>query len=358
MIVLNSGYELWNSLVDQAGLDLKRYDSEIETNLRQYLSFPENGDIASLINDHKISPEVLLAGFFTTLQPFTEMFSDILKLIVEIGLREGKDNLLIHFDFDQAETQFKFDLENFRRQFEIFSKGTRSILIEHWSYSRLWDLAKQFDYDDTVTPAVKSWVSKYDAGFWDESDVAPPQSGDNDLDEKLSHVWLIRNALISGAKAVGSTLDDLRNFDKSSSNLNEIIISDGRVNLTNEVIAFLRYIHSDHWARSITTRTYAKANQARQDSDYAKQLSEKLKTVLYNPPPEKREIEDVIRNLEDLLQLPIWKYRYELYSIWILTQIVEAFGGVSQFDFLLEDDIFHIPFAAKRLVLSQGLIDG
>lgn len=345
---------MWTSLVNQAGLDIKRYDSGIETRLRQYLQFPDEANLTVLLKNNDVSPEALLAGFFYALQPFTEMYSDILKLIEAIGLQAGKENLLVQFDFDEGKTQFKLDLDNFRTQFEQWRRALRSIVIEHWNYDRIWLLARTLGYQEQISQPVYEWAETYDAGFWAENDLDSPVTGNEILDNYLRHAWSVRQVLINAAKQVSPRWEDLRRIDSLNSR-EGLTIVDGKIEQTDDVLGFVRMVHSDHWAKTVTISAYAQAQKARNDFSYGQELANKLKEVLENPLPEKREIEDMILEIEKLLQLPIWKHRYELYSIWVLTQIIDALGGAARFTFFLEEDVFHIPFSAKRLAALEDV---
>jgi hypothetical protein len=140
---ITTGHALWSNLVKRAGLDQSRYDSSVAEDFRGHLRLDETDKISSQIKRKNIGPEAVLAGFFRVLQPFTQIYNDILRLIENIGLSEGKDNLLIQFDFGLGK-EFKLDLESFRKQIERWRNAVRSISVERWNSDRLWDLWRAF----------------------------------------------------------------------------------------------------------------------------------------------------------------------------------------------------------------------
>lgn len=354
MTRIRTGCGLWSQLVDRAGLDLRRYDVAVASELRSALSLPLTGRLTDRIREHKVGTEALLAGFLTALQPFTQMYSDILNLIEAIGLAEGKENLLVEFDFETAARNFKLDLENFRKQVARWQNSVRPMSFDRWNTDRLWRLVNalgDFDRDYRNDPRIRDWVARYEAGYWPENELKAPTTGEDELGELLRRVWAVRNALIEGARLAGPRRADLNKYHFGATT--ELIISDEGVQSSDEAFDILRVVHSDLWAEAVTLAAYARADEARADASTKYKLIERLRKVLDNPPAERRDVESTIREIEDLLSLPIWKQRYELYSIWVLTRIVDALGGAAKFRFTLDGDVFHVPFAPRRLAVLE-----
>lgn len=355
MVRVRTGYGLWSQLVNRAGLDLRRYDATVATDLRRRLSLPLTGKLTTRIKDHKVGPEALLGAFFDALQPFTRMYSEILELIETIGFAEGKENLLVQFDFGLAEREFKLDLENFRKQVERWRKSIRPMTIDRWNTNRVWALVNTLGgtkWEYRHDPRIHEWAVPYDEGYWPEHDLEAPATENAELNDLLQRVWSVRSAMIEGARQVGSRRDALNSYDFERA---ELAIIDGQIGKTNEAIGTLRWLHSDHWAMSVTTGAYALADEVRANASFVGEQVKRLRDVLDNPPAERRDVEATISEIEELLSLPIWKHRYELYSIWVLTRIVDALGGAAKFRFMLEGGVFHIPFAAKRIAVMEGM---
>jgi hypothetical protein len=136
---------------------------------------------------------------------------------------------------------------------------------------------------------------------------------------------------------------------------NEVELVDWRLELNDKSIGFLARLHSDHWTVSLAAKAYKRAIEARTNPALVDRLTTDLGRVLNDPPPKQRDLETTVVEIEHLLSLPVWKLRHELYSIWVLTQMVEALGGIENFDFMLEGELFHIPFSAKLLAILKNV---
>jgi hypothetical protein len=355
MTPIRTGSELWSQLTERAGLDLRRYDSAVELAFRETLRLPQKGNVVGHLEAQKVPPEPVLGAFFGAIQPFVYMFKGILELVEEAGKTEGKENLLVEFDFEEGK-KLKLDLDSFRQQVEHFRRVIRPIAVERWDYDRFWALFRALgehvnlrDYPDE---RVKDWAEQYFAGTWPENDLEPPRFDNSALDECISRVWKVRHATIVAARLISSQREGLRGAQGS---LNELEIADGLIEEADGVAAFLSHLHSDHWTVSIASKAYMRAIQAKDDPSVVNQLTESLSRVLNDPPPVRRDAEVVITEIEELLSLPIWNRRHELYSIWVLTQIIDALGGAHKFQFKLEGDVFHVPFSAKLLAILLSM---
>lgn len=353
MRLIRTGHGLWSQLVKRAGLDLRRYDKDVATDFRRNLKLAEKGSIVERLRERKIRPEPVLGGFFHSIQPFTQMFRDILHIVERAGKSEGKENLLVEFDFAEG-GKLKLDLENFRQQVERFNTVIRPLITERWNTSRLWSLAQALgDYvRQSHDAGVRSWAEEYHGGHWPDEDIEPPQFDDPEMNELIGRIWQLRRATIEAARDFSPNPADLSQIRGRTSE--DLTIENGVPALSEGSMQTIAYLHSDHWAVSIAAQAYARAAEARTDPLLTERIKQRLRATLDDPPPERRDIEEAIQEIEELLNLPIWKHRYELYSVWVLTQIIRALGGPTRFKFELEGSAFHIPFSPKLLATLQS----
>jgi hypothetical protein len=68
------------------------------------------------------------------------------------------------------------------------------------------------------------------------------------------------------------------------------------------------------------------------------------------------ERDEIVRQLTDILNLPIWKKRHAVYAVWIGSQIWRALGQDWQFRFHLDNDLLSFAFSGVHLatLLSPG----
>ena len=355
---IKTGSGLWRQLTKRAGLNVRTYDAGVEVSFRNRLDLPDTGSVTTHLTQRKIRPEPVMGGFLNSIQPFSFIFKDILALVEDVGRKAGEDNLLIEFDFEEGK-KFNVDLDNFREQVEHVNRAIRPITIDRWTYERFWDLWRAFGEPapQDANDNVNRWAQEYLAGRWPTYDLDPPQFEDAVLNEYVARAWRVRRAMIDAARQVGPRLSDLRNrADSLREPLpNEIELLDEQVGMDHGVIGFLAQVHSDRWTVLVAAKAYQRAIDVRANPTFAAHLTTELGKVLNNPPAQQRDLETAISEFEDLLSLPVWKLRHELYSIWILTQMIEALGGIENFDFMLEGEIFHIPFSAKLLAILKDV---
>lgn len=348
-IPVATGEELWINLVKNAGLKLRSYDKDIEEKLRFALGLKSRPSLRTLLERHSVPTERLLAEFFALARPFTQMYEDILRLMEEIGRSRGKRNLDIEFDFDEAKKKFKLDLDAFRKQVETFKEITRPVTLEEWSYDDAWGLRGALFDNNYVPDSVKDWIATYMAGQWPTEEIELPSSNDAELDSLLNRVWAFRKVVLDSAKSFGLMREDLKGSERRY--LRKFALIDGKLAGDRaDLRELLALVDSDHWFRMITVQSYATAYISRTDPPHRSKLKKDLGAFLAKIPHQITEVEDRSSDVLQFLRLPIWKQRYELYSVWVLTQMVNALGGPRKFDFMLDDKgVFHVPFAARRL---------
>jgi hypothetical protein len=350
MGLIRTGHGLWSQLVERAALDLRRYDKDVATDFRKNLKLPENGSIIERLKELKVRPEPVLGGFFKSVQPFTHMFRDILSLVECAGKSVGKENLRVQFDFEEGK-KLELDLESFREQVEQFSSGVRPLSVERWSLNRLWNLCYALGkHVEPPDAGVRRWSEEYGGGRWPARDLDPPRFGDADLDELVERAWQVRRAAIEAARDFSPNPSDLRPL--TSEQREDLIIEGGLPSASRGGMSTVASLHSDQWSVSFASRAYARAAESRSDPALVERLRQNLRAVLNDPPPELRDFKVAVRDVEEILRLPIWQRRYDLYSVWVLTQIVAALGGPTNFKFELEGDAFHIPFAPTLLATA------
>lgn len=355
MGIIRTGHGLWSELVNRAALDLRRYDRHVGLDFRKHLKLPDGGSIAERLKEQGVRPEPVLGGFFNSLQPFTRMFRDILDMVEWAGKREGKENLVVEFDFE-AGKEFKLDLKNFREQVERLSMAIRPLVIDRWNSNRLGSLAGALgDYvGEPRDVGVERWSEEYRGGRWPKNDLAPPRFDDPELAELMGRAWQVRRATIEAAREFSPNPADLSRITDFTAG--DVVLENGVVARSHGALQTLAYLHGDHWAEGIAVKAYARAREVASDPSLADHLKGELRAVLDDPPPVRRDAKQAVREIEELLKLPVWQRRYDLYSVWVLTRIVEAMGGPARFRFELQGDAFHIPFKATLLATAQDLV--
>lgn len=321
---LGSASDVWRALEKEGGLDPKVYDAAIIQDIRERLELPATGNLERLLARKKISTEDLIIAFFESVLPFSEMMSDLLRMFEKAGATKSDKNLKIYFDFDRTLPELKFDLSHFREWLELWKEFQGKFLQNVWNANLLWGLnsaVRPRDVDDRhsgLPEQVRRWLHEYmDLGVWPRFSLPAPSTGFPKLDECFTRIWQVWNSVI-------------RECAKYGENRRAVLEAQGTESIDERwPVELLAGLASDHWAYSVVQGIYRNASILSQSGTAereanARSLQERIENVLDKVPQIEFEGVDLIRELHDFLNLPVWQRRYELYSAWISTQILNA----------------------------------
>jgi hypothetical protein len=362
--MIREASQLWAFLQKKGGLDIKRYDTAIVEELREKLTLPSGKNFNQLLVSENVSAEDLIIAFFQVVQPYAKMMSDILKMFEMAGAKRTDNGLYINFDFGKNLPQLNFDLSHFRDWIETWKKIASTYIANIWDIELLWDLNKAFRVDnkEASNQLLYKWIFEYsEMKRWPDFSLNAPESGLPELDKIISKAWKVWRKVVKESLKYGKERDKLkeiafkhrRNYlneenerpqeDRPDRYLNQINSRERRDNYTDREDMYqvedwppslLWQLDSELWAGSFAKRVYAIAEEistlaGSEKKQKADQLSERLDEVFLKLPKVEFKGESLIRELEEFLNLPIWKKRHELYSVWICTQIVNAFENLS-----------------------------
>ncbi len=345
---------LWPRLVTHAGLTGPRqggrgpYDSALIADLQQKLFPGQTGDIDALISSSDLSAEALLRAFFATLEPFARMKEDILAMLAEAGARASGDILRIRFDFNPGQESLDLLLEQFRAQMDAFVQVSAPA-FPAIDYPVLWRLAKAgFEGDlkfshlpSKVGPAgVLDWLDTYGDGASFLPILDGWRTGDADLDDRIGRVVDLMNALLARFSLHGRTHDELhRAADEAGPDMRDD---------SGFSVYELWIIESDFWPRAIGA-WICQVHEAHRAGDLQR-LSMVIATVDELLPATAQSASSLIKILEDILDLPVWKHRHEVYAVWLGAQMHRALSEAGwRFRFHLVDHRLEFAFRGVHL---------
>jgi len=332
---------LWPQLLHKAGLtgasrkDRGPYDSELLDALSAALFPGQIGDFGQLIGASTLTAEDLLRAFFATLQPFAEMKTDILAMLADARAQASGDSLRIRFNFTDGDAPLDLLLEDFGSQMERFAQVLIPTLplIE---IAKLWSLCRAgFEDEPRIRAArpkpqrlskVIDWLADYRNGGPFSPLPGGWETGDTQTDVRLGRIVRLMNALLARFVLYGPTHAALEHAARAAGGEER----DGACYSVRE----LWFIESDYWPAAIT-EWILKVNDVFVDGDQAllSQIHRQVDTVL----PESEGVDQVtnlLSILEDIVDLPVWKHRYEVYAVWLGAQIHRT----------LTDDGWHFRF--------------
>ena len=368
--------DLWPALVTQAGLDIpvegwlrkllgkraeKRtswYDEDLVADLRGVMFPNATGSFEDLLarSDPPVPAEKLLRHFFQALKPFSMMKRDILEMLSAAGARRGEKNLRIRFHFDASDDPLELLLSEFREQMEVIEQRTSTISVASWTTDRLWRLYRiPKDHPDwpqgyrPVGPfdpagqAIVDWAAEARSTRRFATFPRSFQTGQKDLDTRLGRVVNLLQDMLSAYRRYGSDYAALRRASGQPGARETI----DPIGLT---VGDLAQIEDDVWSASLgewlaKVRQVAKTHGP--DSSLVTKIISEIDELL--PETGEREITELFRNLVDLLNLPVWKKREQVYSVWVGTQIWQALKDHWNFRFHVEDGTLSFAFAGVHL---------
>ncbi len=145
--LFSNSWDLYRVMCDSR-LDLKGSNGRDDALIRQLslkLKIPYNDFTPEGLQRHRVRIEDFVESFFSILEPFSQMYADILSEMEQDSAIASKEDVLVKFDFDRDVEPITFDLRNFRRQVETAYRTTGNVLSREWDRKSLNELFKVFE---------------------------------------------------------------------------------------------------------------------------------------------------------------------------------------------------------------------
>jgi hypothetical protein len=399
---LENGLQIWMALVGSGleesrksrGNSLPGYDAELVLELRQRLYPGATCRLEQKLRTSPPSTEAFLEAFFRALKPFSEMLRDVLGMFEQAGARRSNENLRIAFDFDQASAPLALTLQEFREAESFLRHVVRPLVVRLWSSNTLWSLnkdvqdvlesvgiARTFGNSNRVRdPRVRRWVEENGKPDW-LTFPGIPRSGNHDLDEVLRTAEDLIHLMISEILKLGGTYREfaqrLSDLPWEESQQNEVTVAQGDLGIKRPRRDFVGAAH-DFWPNAFAESVSLAAEHVNdfKDDELALRLAAAMRTAFDRVPRHERTRISLEQDFRDVVNLPLWKKRHELYAVWVASRIAEAlqdlawkwhpdgdtlrfsFGGVELATLRSLDGGTHVFWTEKRTALKGGGILG
>lgn len=393
---IKSASDLWTSLLNGAGLDIVFFDKDIiennetQTGLYQQLNINERSSFPDDLEKNNISVEQLLTAIFSVLEPYGMMMSDLCIFFEKYGIKQVDKELKIEFDFNKkviGNVQFK--LEHFRatilelekvKSLHIGKIDDQNLLFKlnklfSEEVSNNNEAPQQFKADYVGKPTsptpimnqpmpniVRDWIENLNNIEIDqigEPAIDTPITGEKELDQQLElcmNLWksFVNSCLLFGQKRLIA-------YDTIKSKIAEYIdrgIADNIPSINSWPLKFLAGHLDDRWPSSFLDVMFSRVERINNMDELnksikANELSDKLKDFFDSFPIITSTEDRMVKRLTNLLNLPIWKRRHELYSAWMLTNIEKSFE-----DYPLTvhhtDGVLKMPFKPTKLITAHS----
>lgn len=374
--IINNAADLWRALTASAELKKIFYDKELlhgnesVDGIYGHLGInPNPEDFTVALEKENISVEKLLVAFFKTLQPYARMMSDLCVFFERHGVHETNKHIRVQFDFDSDDLEnIDFDITHFREQWEQFNVAKQLVSYLFLNGNSIYNLNNVFsdgypdldsvDYIPRQSDAewIKSWAQKYENGIWDLIPI--PETNFPKLDKQLGRVFNIWGSFRN------STFDLGLNRKNVNSGMFDEIKHEEEEELgwhKNTLIGGTR----DRWPIYFLTFLYYRIDYIHslpldQQQEQADAFALSIEIFLSKNRKTPQKEHNIIEELQDLLKLPIWDKRYELYSVWILALMDKVLEKYPDYTIYHNNGLLQLSFKATKIAsfdTAEGIIE-
>ena len=320
-IEITNAVTLWKTFKKTACFDDTDYDTELKKCICTSIGIKADKPISVSLQKQNISVERLLYAILQAMEPFSILLTDLLQMFEYASAQASSTNLQIKFDFDKDKAPLNFDFENFRKT--VRSTSQHLIQKQVRIVQNPFDLIELFRHEcshinevHACSPQVKQWLDEYyNKDRWPHSLPDVPKTGFYALDSAVNVIWGILQSAITYYRQA-------------------YIPEKGRTQSHREEYRRRQFdriwqMETDHWIGHLIdlvdgVLTDIRNTLNRDGSARASALAQELQDFFETCAMSEREIIEIAESLEDILSLPYWERRYELYSAWILTQITKG----------------------------------
>lgn len=362
MIITNAA-DLWIAMNKKAGLQTSFYDKalvngdESSDGLYQALNIEKKLTFAEDLRYNKVTIEEFIIALFKVLQPYGEMMNDLCVFFEKYKIQKEDKTLQIEYDFE-TEDNLNFNLENFR---EISAKlHVLESSILNVNHHFIWDLngilTDGLHGKKSKNQIIQNWIFEYrENKCLEKLTLSLPKTSNDKLDNQLELCMKIWESFIAACLTI--------NTDYREVLIHVCMTADSKDQQSvyfnswtdKSICSGLR----DYWPEFFLNAVFCKIEQLNDLSDGEKKMaiedfSDKLNNFLDSIPIITNAENRFVNQLVDLLNLPIWDKRHELYSVWVLTIIERAFDGYP-LKVHHTDGVLKIPFKPKKLLTAYTI---
>lgn len=350
--LIKDAVELWNVFEKNANFRDEVYDKVLLEKIREELKLPSTDSITNLLKNSSISVEELLVAVINTLEPFSLMMNDLLKMFETAGAKKSDNNILINFNFENNENTFAFDLNSFRESISIVNKVSKFIdtfkIKDPWKMVYYLGGPDRFLYDKSydIPEDITNWIYEYQ-----EKDVFPnfipnvPKTNIESIDKKLKILWLIYRLAIEEYRKVYNEKEGRQksHYAECCKRANDQFWQ----------------AETDYWTCSLIKEVALNVCEINSlngldRQNKIEQFDKSLNKCISLIDIEQEEIELQVESIIEMLNLPVWKKRYEMYSVWTATQIIEALEDFDA-EFNVVNDSLSFSFTGSKIAVCKKL---
>lgn len=338
--VVDGASALWGEIVRQGMLDLDprtsrgAYDRGFEQAVCMALFGDElkEGDTLAIRLELSLTrPERLLNAVMAAAEPFSHMLRDIMAMLVEAKAPTAAQDIDIEFNFDEADPALRATFEEFRvvaERWEAVAIRSRELSAD-WA----WQLAGGVLGYEMATVAGSPLASWFTSESFDPPPMLP-SSGQLEFDEAAAEVRDVVSAFLRYCR---SKYPDRRAIPSP--------IPDHLLRAAHD------YWHHTVMGRLVNIATEIASLPALEAREAALTWAAAIRKQLDLLPVKIGMQQQRIEELLDLLRLPLWGKRAEMYAVWVAARLTKALAG--HVEFYAPDGYLHFGFRETRIARIQ-----
>lgn len=341
----DSAADVFRYLVEKQVIRIDDYDKDLLASIRQAFAIPNSKPVADYLQAEDISAQDFIVVVLRAIEPFSLMVNDLYELYSSIGsVQSGHKNLEIILHLEDGTNPFTFDLDTFRRWVRTEAKVKR--FQRTWDQARAWDvvalLSQTFPAQDLdrLLRQIRQLSHDHYSDSWPSVGDYRHDSGAEKIDEILESIWSLLEDFLQEATAVSGSRVEAKGSFKDDS---------------NQALAIMA---SDFWDVHIGELTLEISREVSNgNKEIIDQLIQRATDIedAIDLLPSRAPIEVVVEHLIDLMSLPMWGKRHEVYAAWIFSLIVDAIG-VENLRFWLVDGKLSFDFSGSQLASFNTLV--
>jgi hypothetical protein len=354
---MTSPRELWERLQSEAGLELRLKrgrrgrDADLEDEVIACLGLQVPGGLAVgmslqqiLSRDEKsqtplITCEQLLVAVLTSQRGFSAMMEDILQLLVAADATCGDSELRLAFRFGDVTDPIRLTLEQFREQIDVV-KRVLVTRFEPADSECLWGLLRKLR---SICPKVDPAHQEPRADGFD-APAARAGTADAELDAMFGAILEIVAEFRAWCRQHASNRSDFWGIAGSRMQ-DPATPQEDRLTLER-----WRGPVSDFWDVNTLSHLRAVEWAVNAGSIAPEAVKSELRHPLAQFPRRQAWVDQTYRELLDILRLPTWRKRHELYSVWVGTVLLQAArNSADRFHFHTRERSLSFAFGGNRL---------
>ncbi|GIT99719.1 hypothetical protein TSL6_02260 [Sulfurovum sp. TSL6] len=299
--MIESAVELWRDIIGKRNFDEKYYDFKEADLIKDRLRLPKDKSILKGLKKLNISLEEFIEVFFEANSSYTAMMNDLLNMFQEIGAKQTDVNLEISFEFDKNQP-LTIDINNFKKQIERWKLIEKEVLISGATdireYHRITGELLELNFPIQLNDNEREY---------NDFIIDLETTDDNEFNELIDKWKIFLNNFVQEVMKYGTDKASLAASSRKVKN---------NVHIELGIDRWPYQIHSQLQQITIKFDTLGTKNQ--------QYIIKILDGFLNNIGVQITTIKERVKILDDYLELPFWKKRYELYSVWIFSQIYDV----------------------------------